>query len=116
MKWLPAGQALLMMELHSLVRYPGDVVKVDYLGRQGFAAICAGPRSHSQLVCLISTGAMTDERCFELLSKFTCKEKYSRLDLKRQINNPILIIQFKTIFSQISEEMLSQMSFPNEHQ
>ncbi len=89
MKWLPAGltqQALLMMELHSLVRYPGDVVKVVYLGRQGFAAICAGSRSDSLLMCLISTGAMTDERCFELLSKFTCKEKYSGFDLKRQIN------------------------------
>lgn len=76
-KWQSAGltqQTLLTMELHSLVRYPGDVVKVVYLGRQGFAAICAGSCSDSLLVYLISTGAMTDERCFELLSKFTTEE------------------------------------------
>lgn len=73
-------QTLPTMELHSLVRYPGDVVKIGYLGRQGFAAICAGSRSDSLLVYVISTGAMTDERCFELLSKFTCEDKYTGFD------------------------------------
>lgn len=100
-KWQSAGltqQTLLTMELHSLVRYPGDVVKVVYLGRQGFAAICAGSCSDSLLVYLICTGAMTDERCFELLSKFTCKEKYSGFDLKRQMNLKRFNNPFKSTF------------------
>lgn len=67
-------------DLHSLVRDPGDVVEVVDLRRQGFAAVCTGSCSDSLLRCLVSSGAMTDERRFKLLSKFTCEKTGSDLN------------------------------------